>query len=115
MLKQILSDLIKQQILRHDFFEVAIESSKIVGFHIVKKVPYPPNLFAGMIMTLWVDSNLRGKGIGSHLKKRAENWAKKENLFYFQTNVHPSNSQMLSINKKSGFEITQFILRKKIT
>lgn len=107
-------DFYKHQITNDDFFEVAILKDKIVGFHIVKKVPYPPDLFAGIIITLWVSPLVRGKGVGSSLKLRAEDWARGLSLSYLQTGVHPNNPQMLSINKKNGFSITQYTLRKKL-
>ncbi len=107
-------DQYRKQISVDDFFEVATQNEKIVGFHIVKKVPYPPDLFAGAIFTLWVDPNYRGKGIANQLKSRAESWANQQNITYVVTNVHSNNSQMLEINKKAGFEIIQYAMRKKI-
>jgi GNAT superfamily N-acetyltransferase len=104
----------KLQIAVSDFFEVAISNDKIVGFHIVKKVPYPPDLFAGIIITLWVSPLVRGNGVGTTLKLRAEKWAKYLSLSYLQTGVHTNNPQMLSINEKNGFSITQYTLRKKL-
>lgn len=104
----------KLQITDNDYFEVAISKENIVGFHIVKKVPYPPDLFAGVIITLWVSPLVRGKGVGTTLKTRAEKWAQDLSLAYLQTGVHPNNPQMLSINKKNGFSITQYTLRKKL-
>jgi GNAT superfamily N-acetyltransferase len=104
----------KHQITYNDYFEVAIFEDRIVGFHIVKKVPYPPDLFAGVIITLWVSPLARGKGVGTSLKLRAEKWAKDLSLSYLQTGVHPNNPQMLSINEKNGFTVTQYTLRKKL-
>ena len=89
----------KHQISDQDYFEVAVFNDKIVGFHIVKKVPYPPDLFAGIIITLWVSPQARGEGIGTSLKLRGEKWAKDLSLACLQTGVHPNNPQMLSINE----------------
>jgi RimJ/RimL family protein N-acetyltransferase len=107
-------DFYKQQITDNDYFEVAVLQDKVVGFHIVKKVPYPPDLFAGVIITLWVSPSVRGKSVATTLKLRAEKWANDLSLAYLQTGVHPNNPQMLSINKKNGFSITQYTLRKKL-
>lgn len=97
-----------------DFFEVAVVENKIVGFHLVYKFPYPPDLQAGMIATLWVDQGLRGKGIGSELKRRGEIWARENKLSFLQTGVHVNNSKMMEINEKNGFEIISYDLRKKL-
>lgn len=97
-----------------DFFEVAELDRKIIGFHLIHKAPYPPEFQIGIIATLWVDPNFRGKGIGSELKARGEKWARDRKLKFLQTGVHPSNVAMLDINKKSGFEIVQYSLRKKL-
>jgi RimJ/RimL family protein N-acetyltransferase len=67
-----------------------------------------------MIITLWTKSKLRGTGIASSLKKRAEDWGREAKLDHFQTGVHANNKKMLSINEKSGFEIHQYNLRKKL-
>lgn len=104
----------KQLIASDDYFEIATSNKKIVGFHIVKKVPYPPDIFIGDIITLWVATEFRGKGVASTLKLRAEKWARDLGLAYLQTEVHSANSQMLSINKKNGFDISQYTLRKKL-
>ncbi len=107
-------DQYKKQISSEDFFEVATDNEKIVGFHIVKKVPYPPDLSAGAIFTLWTDPIYSGNGIASQLKSRAEKWAKQQNIAYIVTNVHSGNSKMLEINKKFGFELVQYAMRKRI-
>ena len=104
----------KQQISNEDFFEVAVENEKIVGFHIVKKVPYPPDLQAGAIITLWSHPDYRGRGIAFKLKQRAEEWAIKSKLAHLQTNVHSNNLRMLSMNEKAGFKIIQVALKKNL-
>lgn len=78
------------------------------------KVPYPPDLFAGVIITLWVDPECRGNGIATAIKQRAELWAKSNGLDHLQNGVHSNNEKMLSINKKSGFKIVQYTLKKKL-
>lgn len=96
-----------------DFFEVALENSqKIVGFHIIRRIPFPPNLFAGTIVSLWVDPAVRGRGIARALKMRGEDWARSIGLDNLQTAVHRNNQTMLKINQKSGFLETQILMRK---
>ncbi len=97
-----------------DHFEVAEFGSEIIGFHIIKAIPITSTFWAGSIVTLWVREGLRGKGIASNLKKRGEEWAKKRNLQQLQTTVHAQNKAMLAINEKSGFELSQYLLRKRL-
>lgn len=104
----------KKQLTRDDFFEVVEHNNKIIGFHILKKVPYPPDIYAAAIFTLWVDPLFRGKKVSKELKLRGENWAKNNECKFILTNVHPSNIHMLSQNKSLGFEIVGYGLRKSI-
>lgn len=106
-------ELFKNQISKEDFFTVGLIDAKIIGFHIVKKIPYG-GVFAGLIITLWTDENYRGKGIAKALKEQAEAWGRNLSLDHLQTGVHSSNKRMLEINKKSEFEITQYNLKKKL-
>lgn len=103
-----------KHLLENDFFEVALSDDKVVGFHIVKKVPYPPDTYAGAIFTLWTDPKFRGNGIATELKKRGEVWAKLEGCSLMVTNVHLNNTQMLNLNKIFGFGIVQHAMRKKL-
>jgi GNAT superfamily N-acetyltransferase len=103
-----------KEIKDDDFFEVAVLENKVVGFHVVKKVPYAQDIFAGTIITLWTHPEFRGKGIATNLKLRAETWAKSQKLTYLLTNVHVKNPGMFSINKKLGFEVVQYSLRKPL-
>lgn len=102
------------RVKKEDFFEVTVYDHKIVGFHLILKIPYPPDLWIGSIATLWVDPVLRGMGIGSELKLRGEQWARSQGLSFLQTGVHPSNSIMMELNKKNGYNIIQYNLRKKL-
>jgi GNAT superfamily N-acetyltransferase len=97
-----------------DFFEVAECDGKICGFHIVKKINYPPLQWAGVILSLWVSDEVREQGIGTKLKQRGEAWAKSQNFLFLQTAVHPTNQKMLSINEKNGFSIAQYNMRKRL-
>lgn len=103
-----------KQIKPEDFFEVAVQSNKVIGFHMIIKIPYPPDIQAGIILSLWVDPLFRGQGIGRKLKGLGEQWAKQQGLTFLQTGVHPSNEQVLNMNRKSGFSIAQYTLRKRL-
>jgi GNAT superfamily N-acetyltransferase len=97
-----------------DFFEVALQNGKIIAFHIIKKAPFPPDLYMGLIITLWVEPEFRGKGVATAIKSRGERWAKTQGLDHLQTGVHATNSKMISINEKSGFQTFQFNMKKKL-
>jgi GNAT superfamily N-acetyltransferase len=98
-----------------DFFEVAIDSrDQIIGFHLIKKDPYIRDLFAGNIYTLWVSPEYRRNGIGSTLKHRGEDWARKSGLDHINTWINTKNQKSISLNEKLGYEITSYKLRKKL-
>lgn len=95
-----------------DFFDLAIDDAQqIVGFHLVKKVPHFER-FAGRVDTLWVSPKYRKSGIASTLKQRAEEWALGQNLDHLHTWVHADNSQMISINKRMGYKVVNYKMRK---
>lgn len=97
-----------------DFFDVALDGKRVVGFHAVHIIPYPPELRVGNIVTLWVDPAYRRKGIASTLKARAEIWGREHQLAFLQTNVHTNNKTMLAINQAAGFETAYINLRKRL-
>lgn len=104
----------KEKISTDDFFEVVEDTQSIVAFHIVKKIPYPPNFFVGNIISLWVHPDYRKRGLAAQLKSRAEKWAKQVGMIFMQTNVHKYNSRMLKMNEANGYEPTYINLRKKL-
>lgn len=97
-----------------DFFDVALDGSRVVGFHAVHIIPYPPDVKIGNIATLWVDPAFRQQGIASQLKSRAEMWGREKKLVFLQTNVHTNNKKMLAINQAAGFETAYINLRKRL-
>jgi GNAT superfamily N-acetyltransferase len=107
-------DLYRRLDPKDDFFDVAVDDSKIIGFHIIKKIPSPPDKLAGLIITLWVDPRFRGKGIATQLKQRGEEWARSHKFEHLQTGVHSNNSRMISLNQKSGFQTFQVTMKKKL-
>lgn len=105
----------EEHVHHDDFFEVALDADgQIVAFHIVKKIPYPPNLSAGAIVTLWVTPKYRGQRVAKTLKDRAEAWARKQDFAFLQTDVHGTNSKMISINEKAGYTVIQYTMRKPL-
>jgi len=103
-----------QEFKADDFFDVAVDGERVVGFHAVHIIPYPPDLRVGNIATLWVAPDYRKKGIGHQLKTRAEIWGREKKLAFLQTNVHTNNKTMLAINEAAGFETAYINLRKRL-
>lgn len=106
----------KRAIKPTDFFMVAVapEYPTVVGFHVILKRPHPPDIFAGDIITLWVDPKFRSQGIANALKIRGETWARSNDITYLFTGVHPSNTAMMSLNERHGFSVNQINLRKNL-
>lgn len=104
----------KEKFNQEDFFQVAVDGQKIVGFHLIKKHPHFNNKNVGNVYTLWVSNEYRQTGIAKELKKQGEDWAKKSNLDHLYTWVHVDNSKMLNLNKKLGYEPTNIKMVKKI-
>lgn len=108
-------ELLKNKTTLEDFFEVALNADqKIIGFHLIKKKPYQETLFAGAVDTTWIDPAFRGLGIAQLLKQRGEAWAKEQSLDHIYTWVQATNESSLSLNKKMGYEIVNFKMKKKI-
>lgn len=71
---------LQNKIKEEDFFEVATSDEEIVGYHVVRKSVYAGHIQAGYVETLWVAEKFRRKGIGSQLKRHAEEWGRKINF-----------------------------------
>lgn len=98
-----------------DFFQVVAFEGKIIGFHIVGKIPYPPNFQVGNIVTLWIAPEFRSQGLAAQLKQQAEAWAQTQGLIFLQTNVHKNNTRMLEMNSQNGYDVAYLHLRKRLT
>ena len=108
-----LGQLMKCQI--NDFFDIAVaDGGKIIGYHFMNQFKSPHGVMAADVQTLWVDPNFRRQGIASTLKKRGEQWAKKNNLNHISTFVHGKNTSMQNLNQHLGYELVGYKLRKNI-
>ncbi len=97
-----------------DFFEVAVLGPELIGLHIIRKTPHPPQLFIGSIISLWVHPEHRRRGIARTLKARGEQWARASGLVFLQTHVHVNNHRMLDVNRGQGYEVAYLQLRKPL-
>jgi GNAT superfamily N-acetyltransferase len=103
-----------KQLTEKDFFEIAVLDEAVVAFHILRRTPYPPDLFVGSVISLWVHPDHRGRDIARTLKLRGEAWARTKGLFFLQTHVHVDNQRMLDVNRTSGYEVAYLNLRKPL-
>ena len=95
------------------FSGLALSQGEIVGIHVLIKMDLLDSVGAH-ITNLWVNEKYRGKGIAKELKKRGELWAKSIGAEFLNTNVHPDNEIMLSVNKAYGFKPYKINMRKRL-
>ncbi len=103
-----------KELTEDDFFEVAETGNAVVGFHVIRRIPYPPNLYVGSVISLWVHPEFRLQGIARNLKVRGEHWARSKGLVFLQTHVHVDNMRMLEVNRTNGYEVAYLNLRKPL-
>ena len=104
---------IKNENPSNTFSGIALFKEEIVGIHILRKFE-ELGLIGAHIANLWVNVNFRKIGIAKELKIRGENWAKKNNIQFLNTNVHPSNNLMIDMNKNKGFTQYKINMRKRL-
>ncbi|MFS4460773.1 N-acetyltransferase family protein [Bdellovibrio sp. HCB2-146] len=108
-------DYYLNKITSDDFFDVAVDSSnQVIGFHVIKRIPYMRGLFAGAVNTLWVAPAFRGRGVGRAFKVRGEEWARASGLDHLHTWIHAKNETSLLVNEKLGYEVVNVKLMKKL-
>ena len=67
------------------------------------------------IFSLWTDEKYRGQGIASNLKIELEKWAESEtSAKKIVTTVNVNNKNMVSLNKKLGYEIIYHTMTKNL-
>jgi GNAT superfamily N-acetyltransferase len=66
------------------------------------------------IHSLWVDADLRRRGIARGLKERLEAWAREQGAGWVETTVHSRNAGMLELNAQMGYVDTYRTQRKNL-
>ncbi|WOD44562.1 N-acetyltransferase [Hwangdonia lutea] len=84
-----------------DYFIVAKEDDKILGYALGG---INTNKKQGWILSLGVDKNARGKGLGKQLTARLVEVLKAENTKEIALTVYPDNPSAIKIYKDLGFE-----------
>ena len=98
---------------------VAIEEDKIKGFLLIQEQETPPYTCMvfhkyAYITDLIVNTEDRGKGIGTMLLNFAKEWARKRNLDYIELGVLNNNDRAIKLYKKENFKKTMYIMRMEI-
>lgn len=91
---------------------VACIDELVVGWIALSPVSYR-EVFKGVAeVSVYVDPNFHGKGIGSLLMKALIELSEEEGFWTLQANIFPTNVESLKLHQKFGFTIVG--VRKKI-
>lgn len=89
------------------------ESAAIVGIHWLR-LTEKYNEKCAHIQSLWVNENHRRMGIGAELKRRGEEWAKRNGAKFIVTEVFYNNREMINYNLTLGFSARQVEMVKDL-
>lgn len=89
------------------------EAGELVGLHWLQ-LTEKYNEKCAHIQSLWVAEEHRQSGIGAELKKRGEEWAKKNGAKFIVTEVFYANKKMIDYNIKMGFSARQVEMIKDL-
>lgn len=96
----------KQSRRRNSVVFVAEIGGKIVGYIMVEIQKLPP-IYAhdknAYVCDIVVDSQYRGRGIGTALLEEAEGWARKKKMYSIALMVHVANDNAISVYREFGF------------
>lgn len=98
---------LKKQIRgRNSVVFVAEAGGKVTGYIMVEVQKLPPIYLHdknAYVCDLVVDSQYRGKGIGTALLEEAEEWARKKKMYSISLMVHTANDNALALYRNFGF------------
>lgn len=86
---------------------VAVKNKKIIGYatgNVKKDVPVYKLRKYGLLGSIFVLSDYRGKGIGTLFKKKVFEWFKSKKLKYAEIEVLTANKKTKKIYKRWGFK-----------
>ena len=66
----------------------------------------------GYLLGLFVEEDLRGKGLGKELVRSAEVWCKKNNLMSMTLNVGSVNSRAVALYESMGYKSQSIVMRR---
>jgi len=67
-----------------------------------------------MILSLYVEPNVRQQHLGTYLKEALETWCKITGISKIKTTVHSKNSKMIALNEKLGYQAKMIHMEKLI-
>jgi RimJ/RimL family protein N-acetyltransferase len=91
----------------------AFLDDEIIGSHLLEIYPID-NKKSCHVHGLWINNKFRNNGIATKLKDMGEVWAKTQKCEIMDSNVDVTNNEMISLNKKLGYEIVRYNFRKNL-
>lgn len=106
-----LSKALKDVVKNEGLFYLAVDGEKVAGFVVVIVKRLTESDLLGMVPSdparvteLYIDSPYRGKGIGSELMKKAEEYAKNKGCAVIKVEAFAPNDLARDFYKKLGYE-----------
>lgn len=109
---------LKKQMRRRNAAVFVAEVGGRIAGHIMVEIQKLPPIFVhdknAYVCDIVVDSQYRGKGIGTALLEEAEEWAGKKKMYSIALMVHTANKNAFSVYRKFGFKEHHFKMAKII-
>lgn len=93
--------------LEHSRF-VYIENDEVLGWAALSAVSARPAYEGVAEISIYIDTDFRGKGIGSKLMERAIHSSEENGIWTLNSSVFPENPATLKLHEKFGFRIIGF-------
>lgn len=93
--------------LQHSRF-VYIENNEVLGWVALSAVSARPAYKGVAEISIYIDTDFRGKGIGSQLMERAIHSSEENGIWTLNSSVFPENPATLKLHEKFGFRIIGF-------
>ena len=105
----------KDRILSNkDYWVVAIEKDKIIGFGQAEIKNYEDDSNYCEVEKIYVKKEFRGKGIARILVKKLINWLKKNGTKKVFARVYAKNSPSIKLHSSLGFEDFSITMMKRV-
>ncbi len=111
-LGRLLSEWLKNGEEKYHCLGVFSGGSMIANHYLVRK--QIDGQSACHIHGLWVHPDFRKRGIARRLKEMGEDWARKKECRFMDTNVRVENLPMIGLNESVGYEIARLNFRKNL-
>lgn len=98
-----------ERMMANDCYIGVAEEEKIVGFIWAEKQEDH-----ALILSLYVDEEVREQKIGTYLKEALEAWCHITGISKIKTTVHSKNKKMITLNEKLGYEQKMIHMEKTL-